>query len=56
MLLQHVRSKTDGFRFVDTAQEAVEIIENWEPAPPREDPARRDQDVPATRTGRAETP
>ncbi|TMV04944.1 TIGR00730 family Rossman fold protein [Ruegeria sediminis] len=26
----------DLFRFVDTAQEAVEIIENWEPAPPRD--------------------
>ncbi len=25
------------FRFVDTAQEAVEIIENWEPAPPRDE-------------------
>ena len=27
----------DLFRFVDTAQEAVEIIENWEPAPPRDE-------------------
>lgn len=26
----------DLFRFVDTAQEAVDLIENWEPAPPRE--------------------
>ncbi len=26
----------DLFRFVDTAQEAVDIIENWEPAPPRD--------------------
>ncbi|HCE71144.1 LOG family protein [Ruegeria pomeroyi] len=26
----------DLFRFVDTAQEAVEIIDNWEPAPPRD--------------------
>ncbi|EDZ47202.1 TIGR00730 family Rossman fold protein [Leisingera daeponensis] len=26
----------DLFRVVDTAQEAVRIIENWEPAPPRE--------------------
>lgn len=26
----------DLFRFVETAQEAVEIIENWEPAPPRD--------------------
>ncbi|UWQ83601.1 TIGR00730 family Rossman fold protein [Leisingera caerulea] len=26
----------DLFRAVDTAQEAVQIIENWEPAPPRE--------------------
>ncbi|WP_170370141.1 TIGR00730 family Rossman fold protein [Ruegeria arenilitoris] len=25
------------FRFVDTAQEAVDIIERWEPAPPRDD-------------------
>ncbi len=24
------------FRFVDTAEEAVQIIENWEPAPPRD--------------------
>ncbi|TDK50056.1 LOG family protein [Antarcticimicrobium luteum] len=24
------------FRFVDSAEEAVEIIENWEPAPPRD--------------------
>ncbi|MFP7569235.1 TIGR00730 family Rossman fold protein [Marivita sp. S2033] len=27
----------DLFRFVENAAEAVEIIENWEPAPPRED-------------------
>ncbi|KUJ84116.1 lysine decarboxylase [Ruegeria marisrubri] len=27
----------DLFRFVDTAQEAVHIIENWEPAPPRDE-------------------
>ncbi|MGV6805264.1 MAG: LOG family protein [Ruegeria sp.] len=27
----------DLFRFVDTAQEAVDIIERWEPAPPRTD-------------------
>jgi hypothetical protein len=27
----------DLFRFVDTAQEAVDIIENWEPAPPRDE-------------------
>ncbi|WP_170341228.1 TIGR00730 family Rossman fold protein [Ruegeria arenilitoris] len=27
----------DLFRFVDTAQEAVDIIERWEPAPPRDD-------------------
>ncbi len=27
----------DLFRFVDTAQEAVGIIENWEPAPPRDE-------------------
>jgi hypothetical protein len=27
----------DLFRFVDTAQEAVDIIDNWEPAPPRDD-------------------
>ena len=26
----------DLFRFVDTAQEAMELIENWEPAPPRD--------------------
>ena len=26
----------DLFRFVDTAQQAVDIIENWEPAPPRD--------------------
>ncbi len=26
----------DLFRFVDTAQEAAEIIDNWEPAPPRD--------------------
>ena len=25
------------FRFVDTAQEAVELIDNWEPAPPRDE-------------------
>jgi len=31
----------DLFRFVDTAKEAVELIENWEPAPPRDEmPAR----------------
>ena len=27
----------DLFRFVDTAQQAVDLIENWEPAPPRDD-------------------
>lgn len=27
----------DLFRFVDTAQEAVELIEAWEPAPPRDE-------------------
>jgi len=27
----------DLFRFVETAQEAVDIIERWEPAPPRSD-------------------
>ena len=27
----------DLFRFVETAAEAIEIIENWDPAPPRED-------------------
>ncbi len=27
----------DLFRFVDTAKEAVGIIENWEPAPPRDE-------------------
>ena len=27
----------DLFRFVETAEEAAEIIENWEPAPPRSD-------------------
>ncbi|MEX0351111.1 MAG: TIGR00730 family Rossman fold protein [Paracoccaceae bacterium] len=27
----------DLFRFVDTAQEAVDLIENWKPAPPRDD-------------------
>ncbi len=27
----------DLFRFVDTATEAAEIIENWEPAPPRDE-------------------
>ncbi len=27
----------DLFRFVDTAAEAAEIIENWEPAPPRDE-------------------
>ncbi|WP_170360722.1 TIGR00730 family Rossman fold protein [Ruegeria arenilitoris] len=27
----------DLFRFVDAAQEAVDIIERWEPAPPRDD-------------------
>ncbi|MDP5218424.1 TIGR00730 family Rossman fold protein [Ruegeria sp. 2205SS24-7] len=27
----------DLFRFVDTAQEAMELIDNWEPAPPRDD-------------------
>ncbi|MFW8634008.1 TIGR00730 family Rossman fold protein [Cribrihabitans pelagius] len=32
----------DLFRFVETAQEAVEIIENWEPAPPRESIPGRD--------------
>ncbi len=26
----------DLFRFVDSAQEAIELIENWEPAPPRD--------------------
>ena len=26
----------DLFRFVDTAQEAMELIDNWEPAPPRD--------------------
>jgi len=26
----------DLFRFVDTAAEAVEIIDNWEPAPARD--------------------
>ena len=26
----------DLFRFVDTAQEAMELIENWKPAPPRD--------------------
>lgn len=26
----------DLFRFVDTAKEAMEIIDNWEPAPPRD--------------------
>jgi uncharacterized protein (TIGR00730 family) len=26
----------DLFRFVDTAQEAMDVIENWEPAPPRD--------------------
>jgi predicted Rossmann-fold nucleotide-binding protein len=26
----------DLFRFVETAQEAVDIIENWEPAPARD--------------------
>ncbi|MGR3679010.1 MAG: LOG family protein [Paracoccaceae bacterium] len=26
----------DLFRFVDTASEAMELIENWEPAPPRD--------------------
>ncbi|MDE4172998.1 LOG family protein [Phaeobacter sp. PT47_59] len=32
----------DLFRFVETAQEAVEIIENWEPAPARETLPDRD--------------
>ncbi len=32
----------DLFRFVETAEEAVEIIENWEPAPPRADIPGRD--------------
>lgn len=27
----------DLFRFVDTAQEAMALIENWEPAPPRDE-------------------
>ena len=27
----------DLFRFVDTAQEAIDLIENWEPAPPRDE-------------------
>lgn len=27
----------DLFRFVETAEEAAEIIENWDPAPPRSD-------------------
>ncbi|MCL6284702.1 TIGR00730 family Rossman fold protein [Ruegeria sp. 2012CJ41-6] len=27
----------DLFRFVDTAQDAVDLIESWEPAPPRDD-------------------
>ncbi|MBJ6372092.1 TIGR00730 family Rossman fold protein [Sedimentitalea arenosa] len=29
-------SDLDLFRFVDTAEDAVQIIENWEPAPPRD--------------------
>ena len=29
-------SDLDLFRFVDTAEYAVQIIENWEPAPPRD--------------------
>ncbi|HBS51035.1 MAG TPA: TIGR00730 family Rossman fold protein [Rhodobacteraceae bacterium] len=33
----------DLFRFVETAQEAVELIEGWEPAPPREDIPGRPQ-------------
>lgn len=27
----------DLFRYVETAQDAVQILENWEPAPPRDD-------------------
>ena len=27
----------DLFRFVETAQEAVHVIEEWDPAPPRDD-------------------
>ncbi|MDF1726955.1 MAG: TIGR00730 family Rossman fold protein [Sulfitobacter sp.] len=27
----------DLFRFVETAEEAIELIENWDPAPPREE-------------------
>jgi len=27
----------DLFRFVETAQEAAHIIDNWDPAPPRTD-------------------
>lgn len=30
------REDLDLFRFVDTAEEAVKVIENWEPAPPRD--------------------
>lgn len=32
----------DLFRFVDNAEEAVELIENWEPAPPRDQLPGRD--------------
>ena len=27
----------DLFRFVETAEDAIELIENWEPAPPRDE-------------------
>lgn len=30
------RDDLDLFRFVDSAQEAIDLIENWEPAPPRD--------------------
>lgn len=30
-------SDLDLFRFVDSAQEAIDLIDNWEPAPPRDE-------------------
>ncbi|MBV1896083.1 MAG: LOG family protein, partial [Rhodobacteraceae bacterium] len=32
----------DLFRFVDTAQEAIDLIDNWNAAPPRDDMPGRD--------------